>query len=75
MLGPVSGAHFNPVVSLADWFLGRRTETGLSPKDVAAYTIAQCLGGIGSAALANVMFSVGTHISTMHRARGGHLVG
>ena len=27
--GPVSGAHFNPVVSAADWFLGRRTGTGL----------------------------------------------
>jgi glycerol uptake facilitator-like aquaporin len=41
MLGPVSGAHFNPVVSLADWFLGRRTSTGLALRDVAAYTVAQ----------------------------------
>jgi glycerol uptake facilitator-like aquaporin len=29
MLGPVSGAHFNPVVSAADWLLGRRIGTGL----------------------------------------------
>ena len=28
MFGPVSGAHFNPVVSAADWFLGRRARTG-----------------------------------------------
>src|ERR1041384_4175142 len=27
--GPVSGAHFNPVVSAADWLLGRRTRPGL----------------------------------------------
>ena len=29
IFGPVSGAHFNPVVSAADWWLGRRTGTGL----------------------------------------------
>ena len=29
--GPVSGAHFNPAVSLADWWSGRRHRTGLSP--------------------------------------------
>ncbi|MDH2413040.1 aquaporin family protein [Nocardioides sp. CER19] len=73
--GPVSGAHFNPVVSLADWFLGRRTGTGLRLPDVGAYTIAQVAGGICGAVLANVMFEVGTHISTHHRASTGHLVG
>ena len=49
MLGPVSGAHFNPVVSLADWFLGRRTRAGLTLREVGAYTLAQCAGGIGGA--------------------------
>ncbi|HEY0168334.1 MAG TPA: MIP/aquaporin family protein [Jatrophihabitans sp.] len=75
MLGPVSGAHFNPVVSLADWFLGRHTEAGLSVRDVAAYIAVQCVGGVGGALLANAMFGVGTHISTKHRATGGHLLG
>jgi glycerol uptake facilitator-like aquaporin len=75
MLGPVSGAHFNPVVSIADWFLGRRSGTGMSLRDVSAYVIAQVLGAIGGAILANVMFSVGQHISTKHRASGGHPVG
>ena len=32
LFGPVSGAHFNPVVSLADWRLGRRTRTGLTAR-------------------------------------------
>lgn len=75
LFGPVSGAHFNPVVSLADWFLGRSTRRGLSLRDVGAYAVAQCAGGIGGAVLANVMFEVGTAMSTKHRASGGHLVG
>ncbi len=74
-LGPISGAHFNPVVSLADWFLGRRTRTGLSMADVGLYSLAQIVGGVCGAVLANVMFGVGTHISTNDRVTGGHLVG
>jgi glycerol uptake facilitator-like aquaporin len=75
LFGPVSGAHFNPVVSLADWFLGRRTGKGLTLAEVAGYTAAQVTGGIAGALLANVMFEVGTHISTKDRATGGHLIG
>ena len=74
MLGPVSGAHFNPVVSIADWILGRRGGNGMAPPDVGAYIVAQITGAITGAVLANVMFSVGQHISTKHRATGGHLV-
>jgi glycerol uptake facilitator-like aquaporin len=75
LFGPISGAHFNPVVSLADWYLGRRTRSGLSLSEVGAYTVAQCAGGIGGAVLANLMFDVGQHLSTKHRATAGHLVG
>ena len=74
LFGPVSGAHFNPVVSLADWFLGRRTGHGLTLPDVGAYTVAQVLGAIGGSVLANAMFDVGTSISTKDRATGGHLL-
>ena len=74
MLGPVSGAHLNPVVSLADWYLGRHTRSGLTLSDVGAYTVAQSLGAIGGALLADAMFSVEFHISTKHRATGGHLL-
>src|SRR5580765_3464895 len=35
MFGPVSGAHFNPVVTAADWLLGRRTGTGIGGAHVA----------------------------------------
>jgi arsenate reductase len=73
--GPVSGAHFNPVVSLADWYLGRRAGTGLSLGEVGAYTLAQVIGGIGGAVLANAIFEVGTSFSSTHRASGGHLLG
>jgi glycerol uptake facilitator-like aquaporin len=56
--GPVSGAHFNPVVSAADWFLGRRTGTGLKIKDLAGYAGAQTLGAIAGSVLANLMFDL-----------------
>jgi len=72
--GPVSGAHFNPVVSLADWFLGRRAGAGLTLPGVGAYTVAQIGGGIAGAVLANVMFDLDTAISTKDRITSGHLV-
>src|SRR3954464_5594958 len=75
LFGPVSGAHFNPVVSLADWSLGRRTRAGLSLSDVGVYAVAQIVGGIGGALLANVMFDVSAGFSTKHRASEGHLIG
>jgi glycerol uptake facilitator-like aquaporin len=58
VFGPVSGAHFNPVVSAVDWAIGRRHRTGLSGADAAGYTIVQVLGGVGGAALANLMFDL-----------------
>ena len=75
LFGPVSGAHFNPVVSLADWLLGRRTGRGLGLRDVAAYAVAQVAGAIAGSVLANLMFEVGTAISNQERATTGHLLG
>lgn len=75
MLGPVSGAHFNPVVSLADWMLGRRHGTGLTLPELGTYVAAQTLGAIGGSVLANVMFEVGTSFSAKQRVSTGHLVG
>lgn len=70
LFGPVSGAHFNPVVSAVDWALGRRHGTGLSTGDVAAYTTAQVLGGIGGAVLANLMFELPL-VTISDTVRGG----
>lgn len=72
--GPVSGAHLNPVVSLADWFLGRRTQSGLSLADLGAYSVAQIAGGVAGALLANAMFGVGAGLSTKDRVTTGHLI-
>lgn len=68
LMGPVSGAHFNPVVSAADWWLGRRAGTGLSGRDAAAYTVAQTAGGIAGAVLANVMFDVPQALAAKDRS-------
>jgi glycerol uptake facilitator-like aquaporin len=74
VFGPVSGAHFNPVVSLMDWFLGRRNGSGLTLPDLGAYMPAQVVGAIGGSTLANAMFEVGTTISSKERATPGHLL-
>ncbi len=76
LFGPVSGAHFNPVVSAADWFLGRRAGTGLPGADVAAYAVAQTVGAVLGAVLANVMYGLdAVQVSTHERVTGGVLVG
>jgi glycerol uptake facilitator-like aquaporin len=76
LFGPVSGAHFNPVVSAADWFLGRRTGSGLPGSDVAAYAVAQTVGAVLGAVLANVMYGLdAVQISTHERVTSGVLVG
>jgi glycerol uptake facilitator-like aquaporin len=70
LFGPVSGAHFNPVVSAIDWLLGRRTDTGLSGRDVWGYTAAQVTGAVAGAVLANVMFGLAA-IEVSHTPRSG----
>jgi glycerol uptake facilitator-like aquaporin len=75
-LGPVSGAHFNPMVSLVDWLLGHRSGHGLPGRDVGAYTLAQSVGAVAGAVLANAMYSIAPlQISTHHRATPGVLLG
>jgi glycerol uptake facilitator-like aquaporin len=76
LFGPVSGAHFNPVVSAADWLLGRRAGVGIRAGHVAGYTVAQVAGGIVGAVLANVMFDRRAfEIATKDRISTGHVIG
>lgn len=69
MFGPVSGGHFNPVVSLADASFG-----GIRWRHALAYLPAQVAGCILGAVVANGMFSLAAiSISTHHRASPAHL--
>jgi glycerol uptake facilitator-like aquaporin len=70
MFGPASGAHFNPVVSLADAVFG-----GIPWRQAALYLPAQVVGCVVGAVLANLMFArSAVSISTTHRATGPHLL-
>lgn len=70
MFGPISGGHFNPVVSLVDAYFG-----GLAWRDTAAYIPAQIAGCVGGAILANGMFALSAiSISQTHRASGAHML-
>jgi glycerol uptake facilitator-like aquaporin len=71
--GPVSGAHFNPIVSAADWWLGRRTRTGISAGDLGGYVAAQILGAIGGSILATTMFALSPVAWSHTRRAAGHL--
>ncbi len=76
MFGPVSGAHFNPVVTGADWLLGRRSRTGIPGGDALAYVGVQVLGAVSGAWLANAMFDRRVfEIATKDRVTPGHLLG
>jgi glycerol uptake facilitator-like aquaporin/SAM-dependent methyltransferase len=69
--GPVSGAHFNPVVTVADRALG-----GLSSADAVAYMAAQVAGGCVGAMVANAMFDLDlVTLSTHERSSGGLWLG
>jgi arsenate reductase len=70
MFGPVSGGHFNPVVSLVDAAFG-----GLRWRQAMAYIPAQIAGCICGAVLANGMFALSAiNISTKHRASEAHIL-
>jgi glycerol uptake facilitator-like aquaporin len=74
IFGSISGAHFNPVVSIADWMLGRRTGTGLAGSELPGYIVAQAAGAIVGAILANAMFAKPLVSWSQHHRSQPHLL-
>lgn len=64
--GPISGAHFNPVVTLAD-----ASQGGVTWSDVPIYLIAQLLGAFAGAAIAHLMFGEPLFFASTHVRSGG----
>jgi glycerol uptake facilitator-like aquaporin len=69
ILGPVSGAHFNPVVTLADAWERRSMRA-----DLPAYIGAQIFGGLMGVALANTMFDLPLFFASTHSRNGSALL-
>ena len=64
--GGISGAHFNPAVTICDWLQG-----GLSKRDAAAYIAAQMVGAFAGVAAANVMFELPVFFASQKIRTGG----
>ena len=68
MFGSISGAHFNPVVTLVDRLLG-----DISTRDLLLYTVAQTIGGSIGTVIANVMFELPAINLSTHARSSPHL--
>ena len=73
ILGPVSGANLNPVVTMLDTLGHRRNRRGLLR--ASAIVLAQVVGAIGGALLANLLFGEAMAFSTTERGGPGVLLG
>src|SRR6202045_1275323 len=64
--GPISGAHFNPAVTLAD-----ASQGGLPWREVPGYLAAQLIGAFAGVAAAHLMFGVAVFSASRHVRAGG----
>jgi glycerol uptake facilitator-like aquaporin len=64
--GPISGAHFNPAVTLAD-----ATQRGIRWSDVPWYIAAQVAGAFAGVAAAHLMFGLPLFFASRHARSGG----
>jgi glycerol uptake facilitator-like aquaporin len=67
--GPISGAHLNPAVTLAD-----AIEHGIAWPDALAYIVVQCAGGVGGVIVAHLMFGLRWYSFSTHSRHGWSLV-
>ncbi|MGW7264926.1 aquaporin [Streptomyces sp. NPDC054842] len=74
LFGPVSGAHFNPVVTLAEWWTARRGGAGVTLRETAVYVPSQIVGAIAGAILADAMFGRPLVQWSTHDRSAGHLL-
>ncbi|MEU3463379.1 aquaporin [Streptomyces sp. NPDC006733] len=74
LLAPVSGAHLNPVVTLADWWSARGGPTAYGVRTVALYVAAQTAGAIAGAVLADAMFDRPLISWSTHDLSAAHLL-
>ncbi|MEU9851698.1 MIP/aquaporin family protein [Streptomyces sp. NPDC047974] len=76
LLGPVSGAHFNPVVTLAEWWTARRggPGAGVGARELTVYVPAQIVGAIAGAVLADAMFGEPLVTWSTHDRSAGNLL-
>jgi len=63
--GSISGAHFNPAVTLAD-----ATQGGLPWREVPVYVVGQVIGAFGGVAVAHVMFGEAVFSASTHERAG-----
>ncbi|HEY8204902.1 MAG TPA: MIP/aquaporin family protein [Pyrinomonadaceae bacterium] len=64
--GSISGAHFNPAVTLAD-----ASQGGLPWREFPAYVVAQVIGAFGGVAIAHLMFGLPVFFASHHVRSGG----
>jgi len=64
--GPISGAHFNPAVTLADAMQG-----GIAWREAPAYMVAQIVGAFAGVAAAHLMFGLPLFFTSHHVRSGG----
>ncbi|MET9374691.1 aquaporin [Streptomyces sp. NPDC002992] len=74
LLGPLSGGHLNPAVTLSDWWARRGEDGAPHVREVAVYLAAQLTGAVAGALLAEAMFGRPPGVWSTQVRSGTHLL-
>ncbi|MFF3320369.1 aquaporin [Streptomyces sp. NPDC003035] len=74
LLGPLSGGHLNPAVTLSDWWARRGEDGAPRVREVAVYLAAQLTGAVAGALLAEAMFGRPPGVWSTQVRSGAHLL-